>query len=59
MGHETERDGQVVEMVSGFIPVTAEGKARARKKLNAARDAVDPVKRAELRARLGLGPKTA
>jgi hypothetical protein len=59
MGQETERDGQVVEMVSGFIPVTSEGKERARRKLNAAREAVDPQRRAELRARLGLAPRPA
>jgi hypothetical protein len=52
-----ERGEKVVELVAGFIPVSAEGKARARKKLDAARARFDPEARARLKAELGLRPR--
>lgn len=53
-----EQGEQVVEMVAGFIPVTAEGKARARVKLDDAQARMTPEKWAALREQLGIRPRT-
>ena len=41
------------------VVVTAEDRARARRRLEAARQRRDPALRAQLRARLGMRPTTA
>jgi hypothetical protein len=51
---DEQSEDEVVEYVAGFIPVTAAGKARARRKLAEAAARFDPVARAALRAQLGL-----
>lgn len=54
MGELNERGEVIVEMVGGFIPVTAEGKARARKKLADARARRTPERLNEMRAKVGM-----
>jgi hypothetical protein len=54
---DEQRDDEVIEYVAGFIPVTAAGKARARRKLDEAAARFDPQAREDLRARLGLPPR--
>lgn len=49
-----ERGEQIVELVGGFIPVSAEGKARARQKLADAAARTPPDTWAKLREQLGL-----
>jgi hypothetical protein len=55
MGPGEGTDGQAVEHFLG-IPVTAEGKARARRQLDAARDRHNPQARAEFLSRIGMDP---
>lgn len=57
MGELNEQGERVVELFAGFIPVTAEGRARARKLLDDADAKRDPDRRAKLRADLGLPPR--
>jgi hypothetical protein len=57
VGELNERGEVIVEMVSGFIPVSAEGKARARRKLDDARARMTPEKWAALRAQFGIRPR--
>ena len=54
---DEHREDEVVEYVAGFLPVTAAGKARARRKLDEAAARFDPRARAALRAELGLPPR--
>lgn len=51
---DERREDEVVEYVAGFIPVTAAGKARARRKLNEAAERMTPEKWAALRLQFGL-----
>jgi vacuolar-type H+-ATPase subunit E/Vma4 len=53
-----EDPDEVVAMVGGFIPVTRAGKTRARRTLDEAAARFNPEARAELRAQLGLPPRT-
>jgi hypothetical protein len=56
----TTAEPSMTELLAGMgVVVTPEGRQRARAKLDAARAAADPAKRAALRARLGLAPKPA
>lgn len=57
VGDLNEQGERVVELFAGFIPVTAEGKARARVKLDEARARMTPEKWAELRAQFGVHPR--
>lgn len=59
MEHTTAQPTMTEVLADMGVVVTDEGRARARTKLQRARDAVDPVKRAALKARLGLTPKSA
>lgn len=54
-----QRDDTTAQLAAVGIVVTAEGKARARAKLDAAAARRDPAARAALRERLGLPPVTA
>lgn len=58
VGEVNEQGEQVVELVAGFIPVTAEGKARARARLDDARARMTPEKWAALREQLGVRRRT-
>lgn len=58
VGEVNEHGERVVELFAGFIPVTAEGKARARKKLDDARARMSPEKYAALREQLGMRPRS-
>lgn len=58
VGELNEHGEVIVEVVAG-IPVSAEGKARARVKLDAARARMTPEKWAALRARFGVKPRTS
>ncbi len=56
VGDINDRGETVVELVADRIPVTAEGKARARALLADADRRRDPDRRERLRAQLGLAP---
>lgn len=58
--HEEQPSADMVELLAQRgIVVTDEDRARARRRLNAARDRRDPELRAQLREQLGLRPTTA
>lgn len=56
VGDLNERGERIVELFAGFIPISTEGKARARKRLDEARARMTPEMFAALRAQLGMSP---